>query len=87
MGRDQWRMDCSEAVAHLYTYLDQELTAEVEASVRSHLTECADCFGHFEFERAFLRFLEARSRAQGAPPGLRKRIFEQILLDRDPNRE
>ena len=76
------KIDCTEAVEHLYGYLDEELTAEVKAAVRSHLSHCADCFGHFEFERAFLKFLEARSRAHDAPPGLRKKIFEQILLDR-----
>jgi len=77
------KLGCAEAVEHLYGYLDEELTPEVRAAVRVHIGGCPDCFGHFEFERTFLRFLEARSRAQAAPQSLKKRIFEQILLDRE----
>ena len=79
----QHQMECAEAVEHLYGYLDEELTLEVQAAVRTHIGQCADCFGHFEFERIFLKFLEARSLAQKAPPELKKRIFEQILLNRN----
>jgi anti-sigma factor (TIGR02949 family) len=85
MTAESRRLQCAEAVEHLYSYLDEELTGEVRAAVRAHISECRDCFGHFEFERMFLRFLEARSRAHDAPPELKKRIFENILLDRDPD--
>ena len=74
-------MDCPEAIEHLYTYLDQELTMEVQAAVRAHIEACVDCSDHFEFERAFLLFVEARCRANKAPPDLRKRVFEQIFTD------
>jgi anti-sigma factor (TIGR02949 family) len=81
--KDPGEMDCRKAINELYNYLDEELTVEVQASVRSHLEHCEHCFGHYEFERTFLRFLEARCRAQCAPPELKKKIFEQTLLDRD----
>lgn len=76
------RMGCDDAVEHLYSYLDGELTRDSEQAVRGHLEDCTDCSSHFECERAFLRFLEARARAQCAPEPLKRRIFEQILLDR-----
>ena len=82
MTADQRKFECAEAVEHLYSYLDEDLTAEVRAAVKAHLKECPDCFGQFEFERAFLRFVEARTRAHEAPPAPKKKIFEQILLDR-----
>ncbi|MBI4503176.1 MAG: mycothiol system anti-sigma-R factor [Gemmatimonadetes bacterium] len=82
MTAEPRRLECTEVVENLYGYLDEELTAEVKAAVRAHISQCPDCFDHCQFERAFLRFLEARSRAQNAPPELKKRIFEQILLDR-----
>jgi anti-sigma factor (TIGR02949 family) len=82
MTAEPRKLECTEAVEHLYGYLDEELTAEVRAAVRDHITQCADCFGHFEFERTFLMFLEARCRAQDAPPELKRSIFEQILLNR-----
>lgn len=77
-------MNCDDAVEHLYSYLDGELTAETETAVRGHLEDCSGCSGQFECERAFLRFLEARAKAQCAPEPLKRRIFEQILLDRGP---
>jgi anti-sigma factor (TIGR02949 family) len=76
-------MNCPEAIEHLYSYLDQECSAEVEAAVRIHIEQCSDCFGQFEFERTFLLFVKARSVARTAPPELRKRIFQQILLTRE----
>jgi mycothiol system anti-sigma-R factor len=74
-------MDCDEAMEHLYTYLDGELTAQVKIEVRKHIDRCRDCFGHYEFERAFLQFLEARCKAQSAPGHLRRKIFQSIMLD------
>jgi anti-sigma factor (TIGR02949 family) len=78
-------IDCDQAVEQLYSYLDEELTPDVQKAIHAHLKECADCFGHFEFERAFLRFLEARCRAEGAPPDLCKRIIDGLLPDQDRN--
>lgn len=79
-ARDE-SLDCQEAMERLYTYLDGELTPEAETTVRAHLEACAPCFQLFDFEEAFLRFLEARSRAHGAPPALRRRILDTLLLD------
>jgi anti-sigma factor (TIGR02949 family) len=76
-------MNCPEAIEHLYSYLDRECTAETEAAVRVHIEQCSDCFGQFEFERAFLLFVKARSAARTAPTELKKRIFQEILLGRD----
>ena len=84
MSKKKKSMDCDGAVEHLYTFLDGELTAAAEKAVRAHIETCSDCFGHFEFERAFLRFLEARAKAQCAPEPLKRRIFEQIFLNRGP---
>lgn len=74
---------CQEALEHVFEYLDQELTPEVEAEVRGHLAACVRCTSRFGFEEVFLRFLEAKSRAQHAPPELRRRILERLLLDPD----
>ena len=71
--------DCRQALDHLYEYLDGELTPLVEAAIKAHLAVCAPCFALFGFEQAYLRFLEARARTQGAPPALRRRILDQLL--------
>jgi len=70
---------CLEAIEHLYDYLDGELTPEREAAVKAHLGTCAYCFSLFGFEHAYLRFLEARARAQEIPPALRRRILDTLL--------
>jgi len=73
--------DCAEAVEHLYELLDNELTPELTERVRRHFEHCPECFPRYEFESAFKRFLQARTASRAAPEGLRRRVFEQILLD------
>lgn len=77
------RLDCREAADRLYEYLDGELTPADDAAVRAHLAECAGCFSLFGFESAYLRFLEARTRARHAPPALKRRILDQLLVEPD----
>ena len=77
------RSGCHDAATQLYEYLDSELTAENEAAVRAHLAQCEGCFSLYNFERAYLRFLSARTGTRAAPQHLRKRIFEQLLFGED----
>jgi mycothiol system anti-sigma-R factor len=72
-------MKCRECVEQLYPYLDKELTPPVETEVRAHLEHCHPCHDQFEFEALFLRFLHARTRAQGAPPELKEKIVRELL--------
>lgn len=74
-------MNCDEAVDRLYELLDGELTPAVEKEVREHFEACRKCFPLFTFESNFKRFLSARAGARQAPPHLRRRVFEQILLE------
>jgi anti-sigma factor (TIGR02949 family) len=74
-------LDCRQTVELLYEFLDGELTPEVEAAIRHHLERCAGCLGLYDFERAYLRFLEARTRAVGAPAPVRRRILDELFGD------
>jgi len=81
-------IDCHEAADRLYEYLDRELTPEVEAAVRAHLTDCEVCFKLAGFETAYLRFLEIRTQTQGASPALKRRILDSLLGEGgDPGQE
>jgi anti-sigma factor (TIGR02949 family) len=73
--------DCQAAVERLYDFLDGELTAADAAAVRQHLAACTQCVALFDYEAAFLRFLEARRAAAGAPPALRRAILERLLRE------
>mgnify|MGYP001570413396 CR=1 FL=1 len=72
------RLSCAQAAEQLYAYLDRELTAEVERAIAAHLSDCANCFGHFEFERAFLAFVARRGGSGTAPDELRERILRSV---------
>lgn len=87
MSSGQKPLECHEAAEHLYELLDQELTPELEAAVRAHLDACKHCFSVYEYERAFKRFLEARTRTRGAPEQLKRKIFEQLLLEQETSPE
>jgi anti-sigma factor (TIGR02949 family) len=77
--------DCRETVERLYEFLDGELTPATESAIREHLEACAGCLGLYDFERAFLQFLEARTRAAGAPPHVRRRILDDLLREGAPS--
>jgi anti-sigma factor (TIGR02949 family) len=72
-------MNCGDALDHLYEFLDRELTPDVERQVREHLEACRPCVHHFDFEQAFLQFLQARCRARCAPPELKRRILRELF--------
>jgi anti-sigma factor (TIGR02949 family) len=74
-------IDCMEVLDRLYEYIDGELTPARAAEVQRHLDACGPCFRLSGFESAYVRFLEARTRAQHAPAELRKKILEQLLLE------
>ena len=77
-------INCREALDHLYEYLDEELTPIRAEEVRLHIHKCAPCFELAGFEETYLRFLEARTRARGAPEALRKKILHEILFEDEP---
>jgi anti-sigma factor (TIGR02949 family) len=72
-------IDCRQAAAQLYEFLDGELTPAADAAVRSHLADCAHCLALHDFEQAYLRFLAMRLRAQGAPPHVQRRILRELF--------
>lgn len=78
-------LTCAETAAHLHELMDGELTEALEAAVQHHLDECEPCYGLYEFERAFKRFLVERGRAPAAPSRLRQRISERLATEDAPS--
>jgi len=72
-------VDCREAVARLYHYLDGELTADRRALIQRHLSGCTDCIEAFEFE-AELRMVISRRCRDTVPEALRSRIAASLRL-------
>jgi len=77
-------IDCHEVAERLYEYLDGELDEHRHAEVQHHLDQCAQCLKLSGFESSFIAFLEARTRAQGAPEALKRRILDQVLFGGEP---
>jgi anti-sigma factor (TIGR02949 family) len=76
---DDRELDCTECLAHLYEYVDGELTPEMAGAISAHIAECGECQPQFKFEQAYLAFLAARPELASAPPALRERILRRIL--------
>ncbi|MBW3536155.1 MAG: mycothiol system anti-sigma-R factor [Actinobacteria bacterium] len=70
---------CREALMHIYTYLDGEVTQEVRVEISRHLADCQPCDHAFGFE-AELKALVSRSCCESVPPGLRERIASALGL-------
>lgn len=73
-------MPCEHVVDRLWEYIDGELSERDAGRVRAHLDECARCFPHYDFQRAYREFV-ARTADSPTPPALRRRVFEAILLE------
>jgi mycothiol system anti-sigma-R factor len=73
----QNRIDCQQALKHLFEYLDQQLDGEQEEQMRQHMHDCRSCFSRLEFER----LLKSHVRDTGdseAPESLRQRVANLI---------
>lgn len=73
-------IDCGGVMERLYEYIDGELDEATIEKIRKHLSVCQRCYPRYDFEKAFLRFLEDHGRTS-APPELRRRIFATILQE------
>ena len=72
---------CEEALARLWDFLDGELDASDEAAVRKHLEICNRCYPQYDFQRAYFEFARRLREGATAPPELRRRLFQRILVE------
>jgi len=79
-------VNCSEALARLFEFLDSEV-AEADADrIREHLADCEPCLAEFDVEHQ-LKNLVRRSCAEVAPMQLHLRIRQQLTVLRIQIRE
>lgn len=71
-------LNCEDAEAILWDYLDDELSPEREAAMRAHLAACQPCLRHHDFERAFLDAVATARTSDPAPPALRTRVTAML---------
>lgn len=54
-------MDCRNALAKLYEYIDGEIGHAEREAIAAHVQACRECFDQFETERLFAEVLEQRA--------------------------
>lgn len=72
-------VDCAEALAKLFSFLDAEI-GEVEGDrIRQHLADCEPCLTEYDIED-HVKKLVKRSCTECAPPELHVRIRQQLTV-------
>ena len=72
-------VDCSEALARLFEFIDAEID-EVEGDrIRQHLADCEPCLSEYDVAD-HLKKLVRRSCAEAAPAELHVRIRQQLTV-------
>lgn len=69
--------DCSEVLARLAFFVDNELDDADCATIQQHLDDCAPCLADLDVERS-VKALIARSCCETAPEELRQRVRVSI---------
>ena len=65
--------DCDDVLHDLFTYLDRELTVQMRDQIKSHLTDCPECYEAIDFHAELRQVIAKRCRDE-MPPGLADRI-------------
>lgn len=72
-------VDCQEALARLFEFLDSEVDERDGDRIRRHLADCEPCLAEYDVEH-HVRALLRRSCAQSAPVDLHVRIRQQLTV-------
>jgi len=76
-------LNCNEALAELYGFLDGELDDRRRADIDVHLGRCGHCSGVHEFEAELRRVIGSRA-TEEVPHDLRQRILDRIRAEEPP---
>lgn len=73
---------CGEKYQSLFALLDDELTAAECAELRTHISDCPECYGRLLAEEQIRALVRKCCTQQEAPPTLRERITLSIRVER-----
>ena len=72
-------VNCEQALAHLFRFLDSELPEDDADRIREHLAYCEPCLAEYDVEE-HVRALVRRSCTECAPVELHVRIRESLTV-------
>jgi anti-sigma factor (TIGR02949 family) len=78
-GPGEHDVDCGEALARLFEFLDAEITEIEGDQIRRHLADCEPCLAEYDVAD-HLKKLVRRSCLDAAPEGLHVRIRQQLTV-------
>jgi len=69
---------CSEVLARVYQFLDNELVHADCAKIRQHLDECGPCLEEYGLDRAVKEAIHRACGSEAAPANLRRKVMYHI---------
>jgi mycothiol system anti-sigma-R factor len=69
---------CAEVLAHLWDYLDEQITPTSAERLQAHISTCSTCRGYEEYQECFLRAMAGLKQELSAPSSLRERLAERL---------
>ena len=69
---------CTEVLAELYSYLDEELDRADYAKIQQHLDECGPCLEEYGLDEVVKRLVHRHCGCDPAPKELRAKVLARI---------
>jgi mycothiol system anti-sigma-R factor len=69
---------CSEVLAELYAYLDEELDPSASAKIHQHLDECGPCLREYGLEEVVKKLVHRCCGHEAVPYELRAKVLVRI---------
>ena len=70
--------DCSEVLAEVWLFLDNECDQERRALLAQHLDECSPCLAQYGLDEKLKKLLAAKCGGEHAPTTLKARLREKL---------
>ena len=77
---DHHETNCSEVLAEVWLFLDQECDQERRALLARHLDECAPCLVEYGLDEKLKKLLATKCGGEQAPAGLKDKLRRQIRV-------
>jgi mycothiol system anti-sigma-R factor len=70
--------DCSEVLAEVWLFLDDECDQERRRLLAQHLDECSPCLAQYGLDEKLKALLATKCGGEHAPDGLKSRLQEKL---------